>query len=232
MVEGPTTDGAESHGVRADDVGAASPWGQRLKWVALATALAAYAALSHYSASSPDAKGLGAGLSVGPVLLVALVLVWRWTQPWIALLVGALAAALLYRYWPLIEREYQWADVAQQCGAYGLVAVSFGRSLTHGRVPLCAQLAQALEGAMLTPVEQRYLRRATVAWLLFYALLSVAILVLFFAQSLNVWSLFVNFGTFALILLMALGDHLIRQRVLPGYAGGGLLGVLRRALIG
>src|SRR5580700_1735966 len=78
---------------------AISPWPQRLRLAAIATLVIGYAALSHYSASSPNAKGLGAVLSVAPILLIGLILAWRWTRPFTALLIAAAACAILYRYW-------------------------------------------------------------------------------------------------------------------------------------
>lgn len=190
-----------------------------------------YAALSHYGASSPDAKGLGAALSIGPILLIGVILVWRWAQPAAALLIAALLCALLYHYWPAVERNYEWADLVQQCGAYGLIALSFARSLLAGRVPLCTLLAGKMHGA-LTPAETAYMRRATQAWCIFYGLLSAAILVLFFVVSVRHWSLFVNFAAFGLMILMGLVDHAVRRRVLPRHPGGGIFAVIRRSLIG
>jgi uncharacterized membrane protein len=191
----------------------------------------AYAALSHYSNSVPDAKGLAVGLSVGPVVLIAFVLVLRWSGWVAAVLFAALVAVLWYRYLPALEKNYDWLDLVQQCGVYGLLAASFARSLLPGRVPLCTQLAMQLHGT-LVPVEIRYLRRATLAWVVFYVALAAAIVVLFLNASVKMWSLFVNFATYGLIVLMALGDHWLRRRLLPQRPSGGLLGVLQRALIG
>jgi uncharacterized membrane protein len=199
--------------------------------LAVAALLVGYAALSHYSASSPDAKGLGAALSVAPVLLIGLILAWRWTRPLTALLIAVSSCALLYRYWPAVERNFEWADLAQQCGVYGLIAASFARSLFAGRIPICTRLASATHGT-LTPAEIAYTRRATVAWVVFYALTAVAILVLFFASPLRIWSLFVNFGVFGLMILVGTADHALRRRILPRHPAGGILTILQRALIG
>jgi len=209
----------------------ASPRPQRFALAAVALLVVGYAALSQYSASSSSTKGLGAALSVAPVALIGLILVWRWTRLLTALLSAAALCALLYRYWPAIERNYEWADLVQQCGVYGLVAVSFALSLLAGRVLLCTQLAEKMYGA-LTPAEIAYTRSATAAWALFYALLTLAILVLFFAASLKVWSLFVNFATFGLMLLMGIADHAIRRRALPRHPRSGILALMKRSLIG
>jgi uncharacterized membrane protein len=210
---------------------AGSRRGHRLAWTVIVLLIVGYAVLSHYSASSPDARGLGAALSLGPVLLIITVLAWRWINPAAAVLCAALLSGVVYRYWAVIEEHYEWGDLAQQCGAYGLVAASFARSLFGGRVPLCTQLASAMHGELL-PAEISYTRRATVAWTVFYVLLAAAILVLFFVASFRAWSLFVEFATFGLIVLMGLADHAIRRRLLPRQPGGGFLGILKRALIG
>lgn len=204
---------------------------QQLVLAAIAALVVGYAALSQYSVSSPNGKGLGAALSVAPVALIGLILMWRWTRPVTALLTAAALGALLYHYWPVIERNYEWSDLTQQCGIYGLVALSFARSLFAGRVPLCTQLAEKMYGA-LTPPEIAYTRSATVAWAVFYGLLALAILVLFFGASLRVWSLFVNFATFGLMMVMGVADHAIRRRVLPRHPRSGILALIRRTLIG
>ena len=190
-----------------------------------------YAALSQVGYSNPNAKGLGAALSVAPVMLIGVILVWRWVHALAAVFVAAALCAILYRYWPVIERNYVWSDLVQQCGLYGLVAVAFARSLFGGRVPLCTQLAKTLHDS-LAPAEIVYLRRATVAWALFYAALTAAILILHFVAPLRIWSIFVNFGTIGLIIVAGVIDLAIRYRVLPRRPGDGIIAIIRRSLIG
>ena len=189
-----------------------------------------YAVLSQYSNSVPDAKGLATSLSIGPLLLVGAVLVWRGSHKVVALAIFALAATLLIRYWTLLTEYYEWNDVVQQCGIYAAASIGFGRSLFGGRVPLCTQLSRRLHGP-LTPAEIAYTRRATAAWTLFYGLLALVILVSFFVTSLRVWSLLTNFAVFGLIGLMFATDHAIRRRLLP-HRPGGILAALRQSLTG
>jgi uncharacterized membrane protein len=188
----------------------------------------AYAALSHYSNTVPDAKGLGTGLSLAPLLLIGAVLVWRWLRPLLASSIFVGTGILLFRYWPVLKGYYEWSDLVQQCGAYALVSLSFARSLFGGRVPLCTQLTAKLHGPP-THEEITYTRWATWVWTLVYALLAATILILFFATTLRVWSLFVNFYSFGLIGLTFIVDHAIRRRVLP-HRPGGLLAALRQSL--
>jgi uncharacterized membrane protein len=191
----------------------------------------AYAALSYYSDTVPGRSGLATGLSLAPVLLIGAVLLWRWTGPLIALSILALVCGLLYQYWAFLKGNYQWSNLAQQCGAYGLVALGFVRSLFGARVPLCTQIAVRLHGP-LGPAEATYTRRATVAWAAFYVLLTLAIAIVYFAAPPRVWSLFVNFATFGLIGLMFATEHAVRLKVLPHRRGGGTLAALRQFLGG
>ncbi len=204
---------------------------KRSQIVALGALIIGFAALSHYSSTTPEAKGLGAALSIGPVLLIAMVLVWRWTRPWIAVAIAACVGTFFYRYWGFFERNYEIADLVEQCGAYALIGLSFARSLFAGRVPLVTQLAKELHGT-LVPAEIVYTRRATLAWAAFYMVLAAAILILFFYVSQSTWSFFVNFATFGLIIAAVLVDFTIRRAVLPQRPGNGLLTMLRRSLIG
>ena len=165
------------------------------------------------------------------VLLIAVGLLWWWSWRLSALLVAGLSSVLLYRNWPLIERNYEWADLVQQCGIYGLIALVFARSLFVGRIPLCTQLAQQMYGE-LTSTESAYMRRATVAWTLFYGLMAVTVVVLFFAVSRRDWSLFVNFVAWGLIILAGFVDHALRRRLLPRHREGGIATLIRRSLTG
>jgi uncharacterized membrane protein len=196
-----------------------------------AVILIGYAALSHYSNSRPDAKALAVGLSIGPILLIGLALLLRWTTVPITLGVACMVGAVVYYCLPALEKNYEWLDLVQQAGVYGLVMVSFARSLWPGKTPLCTQLAIQMHGT-LDASEIAYTRRATAAWAVFYLALTITIVVLFFVAPLKVWSMFVNFATFGLIVAMALGDHLLRRAVLPPRPSRGLIDVLQRALLG
>lgn len=156
-------------------------------------------------------------------------MLWLWKWRLSALVIAVLSGVLLYLEWPFIERHYEWSDLAQQCGLFGLVALLFARSSFGGRVPVCEQLAHQMYGA-LTPEEIFYMRRATAAWAIFYFLLAAAILILFFVVPLRAWSLFTNFATWGLMVLAGFVDHALRRLVLPRHREGGILTLIRRAL--
>lgn len=203
----------------------------RLQLAAVCALVVGYAALSHIGYSDPNAKGLGAALSVVPVMLIGVIFVWRWLHASAALLVGTLLFAILYKYWPVVEKHYAWSDLVQQCALYAFAAAGFARSLLGGRVPLCTQLAHKLHDS-LVPSEITYLRCATLAWAIFYAVLTATILILYFIAPLRSWSLFVNFTAISIIITAGIIDLAIRYRVLPRRPGNGVLTVIRRSLTG
>lgn len=93
-------------------------------------------------------------------------------------------------------------------------------------MPLCTQLADKIHGP-LTALEQRYTRRVTAAWAIFLSAQVAATLLLFAFAPLRIWSLFVNFCSLPLLLLMFAGEMAVRQRVLPATHQSGLIETLR-----
>jgi len=198
----------------------------KLQYAAVPACIALYAALCHYTNSAAAAPGLGAALALGPVSAIAAILVWRRTRPLIALSLLVSASLLVYAAWPVLEKNFSLGYLMQDCGLYGLLCATFGRSLLAGSVPLCTLLADKVHGP-LSPAEQRYTRRVTAAWTLFFALIALLTLILFFSVPLRIWSFYSNFCTLPLVLLMFVAEYAVRRRVLPQTRRAGLLATMR-----
>jgi uncharacterized membrane protein len=201
-------------------------WRRRLELAAIIAFVAAYAGLSHYSNSVANVHDWGVGLALGPVLTVGLLLLWRGTHLWVALLAAAAAAVLLRHYWPVLEKHFSVVYLLQEGGFYGLMAASFGLSLLGGRVPLCTQLADKVHGPLTHP-EVLYTRRVTAAWALFFLLITAASLGLYVFAPLRIWSLFANFCVLPLIGLMFVAEYAVRRRALPQLPRQGILAAVR-----
>jgi uncharacterized membrane protein len=201
-------------------------WRRRLQLAAVIAFVLTYAGLSHYSNSAASSRDIGVALALGPPLVIGLLLIWRWTRPWVALLAAAAAALLLHHYWPILERNFPMVYLLQEAGFYSLMALSFGQSLLGRRQALCTQLADRVHGP-LTAQEVRYTRRVTAAWAFFFVLITAATLILYAFASLGVWSLFANFCVLPLIGLMFAGEYAIRRRVLPQVPRPGILAAVR-----
>ena len=201
-------------------------WRPRLQLATVILFVVAYALLSHYSNSVAKTHDLGVGLVLGPVLIVGLLLVWRWTHASVALLAGAALVVLLRHYWPVLERNFSVVYLVQEGGFYSLMAASFGLSLFGNRVSLCTQLADKVHGP-LNSQELRYTRRVTAAWALFFLSVAAVTVGLFVLAPLRVWSFFANFCVVPLMGLMFIAEYAVRRRVLPHVSRRGILAAVR-----
>lgn len=202
------------------------PTRRRLQLAAVGVLLVVYSVLSHYSNSNPRAQDLGAALALAPTLSIAIGLTWRLRGVLAAAIAAGAAALVLHHYWPLLTRNFTILYLFQQGGFYAILALSFALSLRKNRVPLCTQLADKIHGP-LTALERRYTRRVTAAWAIFLSAQVAATLLLFAFAPLRIWSLFVNFCSLPLLLLMFAGEMAVRQRVLPATHQSGLIETLR-----
>jgi len=107
--------------------------------------------------------------------------------------------------------------------------VMFGRSLARGREPLCTHWANRVQGPLSPPLE-RYTRQVTVAWTLFFALLTAAQVLLFLLAPLPVWSTFANFFCLPLVAAMFIGEYLVRSQLLPDIDHASILDGVRAFL--
>jgi uncharacterized membrane protein len=200
--------------------------GRRLQLAAVLLLFIAYSVLSHYSNLNPQAHDLRTVLALAPMLTLGLVLLWRWSGALIALLAAAAVAYLLRAFWPLFAQNFSIVYLVQQIGFYSIMAFTFGRSLRKGSVPLCTQFADKVHGP-LSALELRYTRNVTVAWVIFFLCNVAANFLLFEFAPLRLWSVFVNFCSLPLILLMFVAEYAVRRRVLPQVQRSGLIATLR-----
>jgi uncharacterized membrane protein len=185
-----------------------------------------YALLAHYSNSNPSAKPLGAVLAIAPPLALGFGLAWRSAFRPVALALAALAAALIYTHWQILESNYALVYLLEDVGFYALLSLSFAHSLARGRVPLCTYWADRVQGP-LPAIVAHYTRKTTVAWSIFFALIAAASLALYLWSPLRVWSAFSKFLTLPLVALMFIGEYAVRRRVLPAPHRTGLLASVR-----
>jgi uncharacterized membrane protein len=200
--------------------------GRSAQLAAVLVVLVAYSVLSHYSNLNPQAHDLRTLLALAPMLTLGLVLLWRWSGALMALLAAAAAAILLRAFWPRFAQNFPIVYLVQQVGFYSIMAFTFGRSLRQGSVPLCTQIADKVHGP-LSALELRYTRKVTLAWVIFFLLNLAATFLLFEFAPLRAWSMFVNFCSLPLILLMFAAEYAVRRRVLPQVQGSGLVAALR-----
>ena len=173
-----------------------------------------YPLLAHYTNESSHNSSLGALVAIAPVILIALVLSWRSPRRFIML--GALVplCVALWAGWSALEHNFGLVYWLQHVGIQLILFMTFGRTLIAGRQPLCTRFAEAVH-APLTPQHEIYARQVTVAWTLFFAAMALASTLLFFLAPLATWSVFANFLTPLLVVLMFIAEYWVRRWVLP-----------------
>jgi uncharacterized membrane protein len=120
----------------------------------------------------------------------------------------------LWHFWSALERNFDWLYFIQHAGTNLMLAAVFGVTLGAGRKPLCTGLAEVVHGSLADEVA-RYTRQVTLAWTLFFLVISLLSTLLFLFAPIEYWSIFANFLSFPLIVLMFAAEFWVRLRVLP-----------------
>ncbi len=110
--------------------------------------------------------------------------------------------------------SFGWIYFVQHAGTNAVLGWIFGRSLCNGREPLCSRFAAIVHGLLSTEVA-RYTRYVTIAWTVFFVLMVSVSALLFFLAPIDAWSVFANFVTPIVVVLMFVIEYGIRLRVLP-----------------
>lgn len=188
-----------------------------IRWIAIAAGAIAYPVLAHYSttpAAVTSTPWLGVATSLTPALAILLFMTWNSSRKPAMLLLCAVVGMLLWGFWGMLERNFSWAYFIQHAGTNLMLAAVFGATLARGRQALCSRFAEAVHGS-LAPEVLRYTRQLTLAWTLFFIAISLVSTLLFAFAPIETWSIFANFLTFPLVLLMFAVEFLVRLRKLP-----------------
>lgn len=186
----------------------------RLNAALLALLLGLDLFLANWLSPNPNIGLPLAGLALLPVLLLAANAAHAHTGlrgMWLVLLAGALFAALSL---PWLSHHIATLYLVQHVGVNAALGLWFALSLRSGHEPLVTRFARPLH-THLSPALRRYTRQVTVAWSLFFLLMTVSSLGLFLCAPRAIWSLFANAATLPLVLLMFAGEFLMRRWALP-----------------
>ena len=174
----------------------------------------AYVLLAHYTNTSGKARGLGAAVALAPLLAAALSLAWHARLRLFMLGLFMAGCVALFSLRDTLEHYTSWIYWGEHAGTQLALCALFGRTLGHGREPLCTGFARIVHGE-LAPALERYTRRVTLAWAMFFAAMAATSSAIFFAAPLATWSAFSNFFTAPLIGLMFVVEYLVRRHLHP-----------------
>lgn len=188
-----------------------------VRWILIAAGGVSYSVLAHYSAATSVATtwpSLGVAVSLAPSLAILLWLTWRSPKRLAMLLVCIGVGGLLWGFWGALERNFNWVYFLQHAGTNVMLAGVFGMTLARGRQPLCSRFAESVHGSLSDEVA-RYTRQVTQAWMGFFLAVSLVSVLLFFLANIEAWSVFANFLSFPLVVLMFAAEYWVRLRKLP-----------------
>jgi uncharacterized membrane protein len=187
----------------------------------------AWALLSHYGATGDAPLDVAAALATAPLVLLAIIPLWRVGNPlWMAL--GGLAILLLLaQVWPALRQNVALLYYLQNVGATLAIGALFGRTLFGNQDPLVTQFAKLADSGEISPAKARYTRQVTIAWTLFFAISALISSGLFWLAPAAAWSVFANLLSLPLLALMFIGEHLVRFRVLPPEDRAGFADTIR-----
>ena len=187
---------------------------RRLRIMAILVLLTGYVLLNHHLARQKQTGNLATLVACLPLLLAGASLAWR--QPTFrvrAILLLALVT-LPAIGWPLLKSHPANIYMTQHVALFGGLAIWFGRSLFSDRQALCTRFAR-FDQPVMTDAILRYTRRATLAWTIFFVAMVSTSVSLFLWSSVSVWSLFANFFSLPLVILMFAAEYAVRCQVLP-----------------
>ncbi|RYF36430.1 MAG: hypothetical protein EOO21_01975 [Comamonadaceae bacterium] len=195
---------------------------QALVGVAVVAGFAAYAVMSHRAASAPHPGLLEASVLVGPVMAFALLAAWRSSarRAWLCLWLAVAAGMFLAR--DRLLTGSAWVLLAQHVGIHVALCIAFGRTLAAGSVPMVSRLAERIHGD-LSPRVRSYTRNVTRAWVVYFAGMAAASVLLFVFAPLDAWSVFINFLSLPLLLAMFAGEYIVRIVRIPPEERAGFL---------
>ncbi len=174
-----------------------------------------WAVLAHQGSAGDAHPDFSAALATGPLVAIAVMLLWRAGHPLWIIGGGCAVFLLLAGTWPLLRQNVALLYYVQHLGTNLALATLFGRTLFGGHEALVSQFARFAHGGEISPLKARYTRQVTVAWTAFFLATASLSTLLFWLAPAAAWSVFANLLTMPLLALMFAGEHLARQRVLP-----------------
>jgi uncharacterized membrane protein len=188
----------------------------RARVIAVGAAAVAYLLGSHWLMTGAPASPWNAVIVVGPMLGAAALLAWQRRQRLLAALAALATAGLVAQAWRGDGLPVGSIYVAQHVAIHVLLAFVFGLTLQAGREPLVTALARRVHGT-LTPPMEAYSRKVTLVWTVYFVAMAALSLSLYGLAPFEVWATFANLVTPLVILLMFVGEYLLRYRLHPEF---------------
>jgi uncharacterized membrane protein len=177
-----------------------------------ATGVAGLAVLVHFLLVAEPVRAAGVALAWAFTLTAAYALA---RAAGLGFAGTAAAVGLIAAGW-YASANWRYGMFVPPVASFALFLWFFGRTLRGGREPLVTAIARFMHGT-IGPNVERYTRRVTAAWCVFFAAMAAASIALAAFAPVAVWSFFSNVLSYPLVGLMFAGEYAIRRRRFPDY---------------
>lgn len=187
----------------------------RWRLALLLTAGAAYAGLSHWLMLFHPHAPWAMAVLLGPLWLTALGLGGSRFGGWGlvgATVIGALVFVLL---WQGGAGDPNRLYVLQHVGINAVLGCWFGGTLRGGGLSLIGQFAQRVH--TLGPGMPEYTRQVTWVWTVYFALTAGISIPVYLWLPFSFWSLLANVLSPVMVVVLFVGEHLLRYRLHPEF---------------
>jgi uncharacterized membrane protein len=202
---------------------------QRIGWAKVAllgAGVVAYQTTVYLMTFDRPDGGPGQLLMAAPALAGALGLLSLASRGRILWLTAA--GVLGFLAWRGLKANPGWLYPLPYVALYLTLLWLFARTLLPGRQPLITFLATHVHGA-IPPEVERYTRRVTWAWCLFFAAMTLTSTLLFLFAPLALWSAFNSLLNLPLLVAMYLGEYAWRLWRHPDFSHASIATVFRAA---
>jgi uncharacterized membrane protein len=198
-----------------------------LNAVALVGVFFIWAIAAHLGSAGLGNVDLNAVIALAPIVLFVGLFLKTLNRPTLMLAVVCVLLSVLWRYWAHLTSHVAGLYYLQHLGTHLAMALFFGKTLRHNDIPLITQLAKRIEMDQLSVLKLTYTRWVTIAWTAFFCINALVSTVLFVTASSVVWSFHANLMTGPLIVLMFLGEFVVRLRMLPAHERPSIVETIR-----
>ncbi len=196
--------------------------------LAIVAATVLYSLFAHHLTATDDRSELSYLFALSSLYLVAVCLALG--SRWRGSIVVLASLAVLLGWWcrQSLFWDPRWVYLIQHAGTNAGLALLFGLSLRSSKGSLVTRMARVVHGGGLLPDRvEHYTRSVTRAWTGFFLLMTLISLGLFTHGNAVWWSVFVNFLSLPLTLLMFLLEYLVRRICLPNFEHKSILEGIR-----
>lgn len=188
----------------------------RARTVLVALVGAAYVAGGHWLMTSAPTSRWNALVVIGPMLGLLALFAARRGQRLVAGIAALGLAGLALQTWRGGGLAPATLYLTQHVAVHAALAAMFALTLRPGQEPLVTALARRVHGS-LTPPMKAYSRKVTVAWSVYFVLMAALSIGLFLWAPFAAWAVFANLLTPLAVVLLFVGEFLLRYRLHPEF---------------